>query len=109
MGARMHVSVGGAVCSYLCAHMHTRTHMRARAHTHTHAHARTHIYRDLHNHPITDDLRERTAEKLCEVRAGVQAQEGLLAFLEKRKPGYAAWPTTRHVGDGSGRKSGKEV
>jgi methylglutaconyl-CoA hydratase len=35
---------------------------------------------------ITDDLREYTANRLADVRDSVDGQEGMGAFLEKRKP-----------------------
>lgn len=38
------------------------------------------------NHP---QLRQRTAERIAELRTGAEGQEGLSAFLEKRKPGWS--------------------
>lgn len=39
---------------------------------------------------ITDDLRKRTAEHIAERRTSPEGQEGLGAFLEKRKPNWSA-------------------
>jgi methylglutaconyl-CoA hydratase len=36
-----------------------------------------------------EDVRDRTAERIAAIRASPEGQEGLRAFLEKRKPG---WP-----------------
>lgn len=41
-------------------------------------------------HDITEDLSQKTAQHLAEMRATTEAQEGLKAFLEKRKPKWNA-------------------
>lgn len=43
---------------------------------------------DLAGQPITQELRDDTAARIARTRAGVEAKEGLSAFLEKRK---ASW------------------
>ena len=40
--------------------------------------------------PISPAIAAHTAGVLAEVRAGEEAREGIRAFLEKRKPGWAA-------------------
>ncbi len=42
--------------------------------------------------PITAELIEYTAERIAVIRAQDEAREGLSAFLEKRKPGWAPRP-----------------
>jgi methylglutaconyl-CoA hydratase len=39
---------------------------------------------------ITDELRGDTARRIAERRASTEAQEGLGAFLEKRRPNWSA-------------------
>ena len=39
--------------------------------------------------PLTDELRNETARAIAERRASAEGKEGLLAFLEKRKPKWA--------------------
>ena len=41
---------------------------------------------DVAGRPVDDALRAGTVERLAEVRAGAEAQEGLAAFLDKREP-----------------------
>lgn len=42
--------------------------------------------------PIDEAVVEKTAQRIAEVRAGAEAQEGLSAFLEKRRPSWAGAP-----------------
>ena len=44
---------------------------------------------DVAGRPVTENLRQEVANRLAKQRAGTEAQEGLTAFLEKRKPGYS--------------------
>lgn len=44
---------------------------------------------DLAGQPITAELIDDTASRIARTRAGVEAKEGLNAFLEKRKPEWA--------------------
>jgi len=43
----------------------------------------------LRNRPLDYETREWTATRLAEVRESVDGQEGMLAFIEKRKPNWA--------------------
>lgn len=43
---------------------------------------------DIAGQPITDSMREELGQRLAEVRASDEGQEGLQAFLEKRKPSW---------------------
>lgn len=43
-----------------------------------------------HTTPLQSGLREETAEFLADVRESVDGQEGMLAFIEKRKPNWFA-------------------
>lgn len=43
---------------------------------------------DLHNRPIDEQLIEQTCELIAGVRASDEGQEGLNAFLEKRRPSW---------------------
>jgi methylglutaconyl-CoA hydratase len=45
---------------------------------------------DVQNRPLTDDLIAKTSEKIAELRVSEQGQEGLNAFLQKRR---ANWVT----------------
>jgi len=45
---------------------------------------------DVQNRPVTDDLLAKTSEKIAELRVSEQGQEGLNAFLQKRR---ANWVT----------------
>ena len=45
---------------------------------------------DVQNKPVTDDLLAKTSEKIAELRVSEQGQEGLNAFLQKRR---ANWVT----------------
>jgi methylglutaconyl-CoA hydratase len=44
---------------------------------------------DLAGQPITEPLIRDTARRIAAVRAGAEAKEGVTAFLEKRKAGWA--------------------
>lgn len=48
------------------------------------------LCRDMAGRPIDDDIASETASRLAIVRSGDEAKEGLKAFLEKRKPGFAS-------------------
>ncbi|MFK7890735.1 MAG: enoyl-CoA hydratase-related protein [Granulosicoccus sp.] len=43
---------------------------------------------DVHGKPVDTALREELATRLAKIRASSEAQEGLGAFLEKRKPNW---------------------
>lgn len=45
---------------------------------------------EVANRPVTMDLRQDNVERLAHLRATAEAQEGLQAFLEKRKPSFHA-------------------
>lgn len=45
---------------------------------------------DVAGKPITDDLIAETAQRIAEVRASDEAQEGIAAFFEKRSPAWLA-------------------
>jgi methylglutaconyl-CoA hydratase len=47
------------------------------------------LIRDVAGAAISYSLRAETAERIAERRAGAEGREGLAAFLEKRKPGWA--------------------
>ena len=51
---------------------------------------------------IGPDIVRKTAEGIAEIRATPEAQEGLTAFLEKRKPKWTGAPGTK-----SGKKSAR--
>jgi methylglutaconyl-CoA hydratase len=44
------------------------------------------LIRTLSKQKISEGLAQKTAEHLAELRTSPEAQEGLQAFLEKRKP-----------------------
>jgi methylglutaconyl-CoA hydratase len=46
------------------------------------------LINNLHVFPITPDINHLTAKKIAEIRASQEGQEGLSAFLEKRKPNW---------------------
>lgn len=46
------------------------------------------LIRNVAKQPISEGLAQKTAEHLAELRATPEAQEGLFAFLEKRKPSW---------------------
>lgn len=48
------------------------------------------LVRALRNRPIDGPLIDETARTLARVRASPEGQEGIAAFLEKRKPGWGA-------------------
>ncbi|TQV66173.1 enoyl-CoA hydratase/isomerase family protein [Exilibacterium tricleocarpae] len=45
---------------------------------------------DIGDRPITESLIADTSERIARIRVSAQGQEGLQAFLEKRKPNYRA-------------------
>lgn len=55
--------------------------------------------------PIGDDIVRETARRIAEIRATPEAQEGLSAFLEKRKPSWAAPPTAKETSTASPRRT----
>ena len=46
------------------------------------------LIRDAANRPIDETLRRDVAQRLADVRAGAEAQEGLAAFAERREPNW---------------------
>jgi methylglutaconyl-CoA hydratase len=48
------------------------------------------LLRDVTHHPIDDALSEDTAARIARIRASDEAQEGIKAFFEKRKPSWVA-------------------
>lgn len=61
------------------------------------------IPRSAHS-PIGADIVKRTAEGIAEIRATPEAQEGLTAFLEKRRPKWTAAPAAKAGAKKSARK-----
>jgi methylglutaconyl-CoA hydratase len=47
------------------------------------------LIRDVSDRPISFSLRSETADRIADRRASPEGREGLAAFLEKRKPGWA--------------------
>jgi len=47
------------------------------------------LVRDVTGRPINATLRARTADRIADRRASAEGQEGLKAFTERRKPGWA--------------------
>ncbi|KPF80512.1 enoyl-CoA hydratase [alpha proteobacterium AAP81b] len=47
------------------------------------------LVRDIAGREITDDLRAETAARIAARRASAEGRDGLAAFLDKRKPGWA--------------------
>ena len=47
------------------------------------------LSRDLAAQPLSDKLVKDTAKQIAQIRAGAEAKEGVGAFLEKRKAGWA--------------------
>ena len=45
---------------------------------------------DVSNRAIDDALIDDTAWRIADSRAGAEGREGVAAFLEKRRPGWAA-------------------
>jgi methylglutaconyl-CoA hydratase len=43
---------------------------------------------DVKAHPANDDLLHMTSVRIAEIRGSIEGQEGLKAFLEKRKPNW---------------------
>ncbi len=43
---------------------------------------------DLAGQPITEALREDTARRIADIRAGAEGREGVRAFLDKRRPAW---------------------
>jgi methylglutaconyl-CoA hydratase len=56
-------------------------------------HAAKELIDAVADRPITAELIEYTAERIAAIRAQDEAKEGLSAFLEKRKPGWATQPS----------------
>ena len=48
------------------------------------------LIRDVAGRPIDDAITDETASRISRVRASDEAQEGIAAFFEKRKPGWVA-------------------
>jgi methylglutaconyl-CoA hydratase len=48
------------------------------------------LVRDVAGQPVTDELRALTARRIAERRGSAEGREGLAAFFDKRKPGWAA-------------------
>lgn len=48
------------------------------------------LIRDVAGRPIDDAITDETASRIARVRASDEAQEGIAAFFEKRKPGWVA-------------------
>ena len=57
---------------------------------------------EIAGRPIDETLVETTAQRIAEIRASAEAQEGLTAFLEKRKASWAAFAP-----EGGAKESGK--
>jgi methylglutaconyl-CoA hydratase len=47
------------------------------------------LIRDVSDRPISFSLRAETADRIADRRASAEGREGLQAFLDKRKPGWA--------------------
>jgi methylglutaconyl-CoA hydratase len=48
------------------------------------------LIRAVDNQPINDAVVEDTAQRIAQLRATPEAQDGLSAFLDKRKPAWLA-------------------
>jgi methylglutaconyl-CoA hydratase len=48
------------------------------------------LLREIAHRPPDDALRDDTARRIAEIRAGAEAREGVAAFLEKRPPSWRA-------------------
>ena len=48
------------------------------------------LIRDVAEMPLTDALIADTAQRIADIRSSDEGREGLRAFLEKRKPGWAS-------------------
>ncbi len=48
------------------------------------------LIRAVDNKPIHDAVVEDTAQRIAQLRATPEAQDGLSAFLDKRQPGWMA-------------------
>jgi methylglutaconyl-CoA hydratase len=46
------------------------------------------LIRDVVGQPITEDLSRLTAQRIAQCRAGAEAQEGITAFFDKRRPAW---------------------
>lgn len=46
------------------------------------------LVRDVAGRPVTDALVQDTAERIAQIRTSNEGREGVLSFLEKRKPGW---------------------
>ena len=53
------------------------------------------LIRDVVGRPIDDELTHDTATRLARVRASDDAQEGISAFFEKRKPRWVPEPPAK--------------
>jgi methylglutaconyl-CoA hydratase len=47
-----------------------------------------HLVRDIAGRPVTDALIADSAERIAQIRASAEGREGVVSFLEKRKPGW---------------------
>lgn len=47
-----------------------------------------HLIRDIANQPIDDELSQLTAERIADIRTSAEGREGIIAFLQKRKPDW---------------------
>jgi methylglutaconyl-CoA hydratase len=50
------------------------------------------LWRDVAGQPISAALREDTARRIADIRAGAEGREGVQAFLQGRKPAWAEPP-----------------
>lgn len=57
--------------------------------------------------PIGREIIDETARRIAEIRATPEAQEGMSAFLEKRKPSWVA-PAVKRVAKKTGGTTGKD-
>ncbi|MFT5643019.1 MAG: methylglutaconyl-CoA hydratase [Janthinobacterium sp.] len=46
------------------------------------------LVRDVAGRPVTDALLQQSAETIAQIRASPEGREGILSFLEKRKPNW---------------------
>lgn len=44
------------------------------------------LVQDIEHRPIDDTIIKKTYERIADIRLSEEGQEGLFAFLEKRKP-----------------------
>lgn len=57
--------------------------------------------------PIDDAVAEKTAQRIAEMRTAPEAQEGLGAFLEKRKPSWVTTTSSKSRGETNRQDAGK--